>query len=81
MRLLGECGGVRTTVVDDHMQRAPAFLFEHALEAREFGRWVDEHLEDIRKAAEATTGSGKADLHRPAPDRQPALPAGQLHDR
>jgi hydroxymethylglutaryl-CoA reductase (NADPH) len=59
MRLLGECGGVRTTVVDDHMQRAPAFLFEHALEAREFGRWVDEHLEDIRKAAEATTRSGK----------------------
>ena len=59
MRLLGECGGVRTTVVDDHMQRAPAFIFEHALEAREFGRWVDEHLEDIRKAAEATTRSGK----------------------
>ncbi len=59
MRLLGECGGVRTTVVDDHMQRAPAFLFDHALEAREFGRWVDEHLEDIRKAAEATTRSGK----------------------
>jgi hydroxymethylglutaryl-CoA reductase (NADPH) len=59
MRLLGECGGVRTTVVDDHMQRAPAFIFEHALEAREFGRWVDEHLEDIRGAAEATTRSGK----------------------
>ena len=59
MRLLGQCGGVRTTVVDDHMQRAPAFIFEHALEAREFGRWVDEHLEDIRKAAEATTRSGK----------------------
>ena len=59
MRLLGECGGVRTTVVDDHMQRAPAFIFEHALEAREFGRWVDEHLEDIRTAAEATTRSGR----------------------
>lgn len=59
MRLLGECGGVRTTVVDDHMQRAPAFIFEHALQAREFGRWVDEHLDEIRKAAEATTRSGK----------------------
>ena len=59
MRLLGECGGVRTTVVDDHMQRAPAFIFETALEAREFGRWVDEHLDGVRKAAEATTRSGK----------------------
>jgi hydroxymethylglutaryl-CoA reductase (NADPH) len=59
MRLLGECGGVRATVVDDHMQRAPAFIFEHALQAREFGRWVDEHVDDIRKAAEATTRSGK----------------------
>ncbi len=59
MRLLGECGGVRATVVDDHMQRAPAFIFEHALQAREFGRWVDEHLDEIRKAAEATTRSGK----------------------
>lgn len=59
MRLLSECGGVRTTVVDDHMQRAPAFMFDDALQAREFGRWVDEHLDDVRAAAEATTRSGK----------------------
>lgn len=59
MRLLGECGGVRATVVDDHMQRAPAFLLEDALQAREFGRWVDENLEGIRAAAEATTRSGR----------------------
>src|SRR3954469_5245976 len=59
MRLLSECGGVRTTVVDDHMQRAPAFIFEDALAAREFGDWVTEHDEDIRAAAEATTRSGK----------------------
>ena len=59
MRLLGECGGVRTTVVDDHMQRAPAFLLEDAQQARELGVWVDEHLDGIRAAAEATTSSGK----------------------
>ncbi len=59
MRLLGECGGVKTTVVDDHMQRAPAFIFDDALAAREFGAWVEEHDEDIRAAAEATTRSGK----------------------
>jgi hydroxymethylglutaryl-CoA reductase (NADPH) len=59
MRLLSECGGVRTTVVDDSMQRAPVFIFENALAAREFGRWVDEHEGEIRAVAEATTRSGK----------------------
>ena len=41
MRLLSECGGVRTTVVDDQMQRAPVFVFDDALAAREFGDWVE----------------------------------------
>ena len=59
MRLLSECGGVKTTVVDDHMQRAPAFIFEDALQAREFGAWVDQHHDEIRAAAESTTSSGK----------------------
>jgi hydroxymethylglutaryl-CoA reductase (NADPH) len=59
MRLLGECGGVRTTVVDDQMQRAPVFMFDDALQAREFGAWVEENLDKIRAAAEATTKSGR----------------------
>ncbi len=59
MRLLSECGGVRTTVVEEHMQRAPVFVLSDALEAREFGVWVDEHFEDIKAAAESTTRSGK----------------------
>jgi hydroxymethylglutaryl-CoA reductase (NADPH) len=59
MRLLGECGGVRATVVDDHMQRAPVFLFDDALQAREFGRWVDDHVDGIRATAESTTRSGR----------------------
>jgi hydroxymethylglutaryl-CoA reductase (NADPH) len=59
MRLLRECGGVRTTVVDDHMQRAPVFIFDDALQAREFGRWVDENLAGVRAAAESTTRSGR----------------------
>ena len=37
MRLLHEAGGVTTTVVRDHMQRAPAFLFTSAREAQAFG--------------------------------------------
>jgi hydroxymethylglutaryl-CoA reductase (NADPH) len=59
MRLLHEAGGVTTTILDDRMQRAPAFVFPSAREARAFGAWLDEHFEEIRQAAEATTRSGK----------------------
>src|SRR6516225_1887492 len=59
MRVLRECGGVKTTVVEDNMQRAPVFIFDDALRAREFGAWVNEHEDEIRAAAEATTHSGK----------------------
>jgi hydroxymethylglutaryl-CoA reductase (NADPH) len=59
MRLLYEAGGVKTTVLDDRMQRAPAFLFESAREARVFGDWLGEHFEEIKQAAEATTRTGK----------------------
>src|SRR4051812_25617826 len=59
MRLLHEAGGVTTTVVADHMQRAPAFLFTSAREARAFGDWLDETFDDIKAAAESTTGTGR----------------------
>src|SRR5918995_903576 len=59
MRLLREAGGVKTTVLDDRMQRAPAFIFESARESRAFGEWLRERFDDIRKAAESTTRSGK----------------------
>jgi hydroxymethylglutaryl-CoA reductase (NADPH) len=59
MRLLTECGGVKTTVVDDHMQRAPVFILEDGLRGRAFGEWVAEHFVDIKAAAETTTTSGK----------------------
>jgi hydroxymethylglutaryl-CoA reductase (NADPH) len=59
MRLLHEAGGVTTTVLDDRMQRAPAFLFPSAREARDFGRWLTEHFAEIKQAAEATTRSGR----------------------
>jgi hydroxymethylglutaryl-CoA reductase (NADPH) len=59
MRLLSECGGVRTSVVDDQMQRAPVFIFDDAIEARAFGEWVEQHEPEIRAAAERTTRSGK----------------------
>ncbi len=59
MHILNECGGVTTTVVDDQMQRAPVFVFDDALAARDFGDWVSQHEHQIRAAAEATTRSGK----------------------
>ena len=60
MKLLREAGGVRTTILDDRMQRAPAFVFESAREAREFGAWLEEHFDEIKEAAETTTQSGQA---------------------
>jgi hydroxymethylglutaryl-CoA reductase (NADPH) len=59
MRLLYEAGGVTTTIMDDRMQRAPAFLFESARQARDFGEWLSESFELIKQAAETTTKSGK----------------------
>jgi hydroxymethylglutaryl-CoA reductase (NADPH) len=59
MKLLYEAGGVKTTILDDAMQRAPAFAFESAREARAFGAWLSEHFDEIKQAAEATTRSGR----------------------
>jgi hydroxymethylglutaryl-CoA reductase (NADPH) len=59
MRLLHEAGGVKTTILDDRMQRAPAFLFRSAREAREFGDWLEDHFAELKQAAETTTRSGK----------------------
>src|SRR4051794_4011224 len=59
MRLLHEAGGVTTTILDDRMQRAPAFIFPSAREARTFGEWLKENFDEIKAAAETTTKSGK----------------------
>ena len=59
MKLLHAAGGVKTTVIDDRMQRAPCFLFASAREAREFAAWLDEHFDEIKAAAEATTRAGR----------------------
>ena len=51
MGVLSECGGVKTTVVEDSMQRAPVFIFDDAIEAREFCDWIEQHEDEIRVAA------------------------------
>jgi hydroxymethylglutaryl-CoA reductase (NADPH) len=52
-------GGIKTTVVDDRMQRAPVFVFNNAREARDFTHWVDDHIDEIREEAESTSSVAK----------------------
>lgn len=59
MRVINECGGVKTTVVEGWMQRAPAFIFENARQARDFGHWIEENFDAIKAASETTTRVGK----------------------
>ncbi len=59
MKVLNLCGGVKTTVVADAMQRAPVFVFEDARAARDFVKWVEQNLPKIREEAEATSKIAK----------------------
>ncbi len=59
IKLLNACGGVKCTVVDDVMQRAPVFVMEDARAAREFIHWVKANEREIAGHAEATTRSGQ----------------------
>src|ERR687884_151223 len=47
MKLLHAAGGVTTTIMDDRMQRAPAFLFASARGAREFAAWLRDSFADV----------------------------------
>ena len=55
MKALNLSGGVTVTVEEDAMQRAPVFVFGSAREARAFRDWALAHLDDLRRAAEATS--------------------------
>jgi len=54
MRALNLSGGVTCTVMEDAMQRAPAFVFDDARAVRRFVAWVRESHDAIRQVAEAT---------------------------
>ncbi len=55
MKVLNLSGGVRCTVIGDAMQRAPVFVFDNAVEARDFVKWVKENERKIAEEAEATS--------------------------
>ena len=82
MKLLHAAGGVTTTILDDRMQRAPVVPLRRAPARRAtFGEWLDEHFDEIKAAAEATTRSGKLqDIEQYSGQPDP-LHALQLHDR
>jgi hydroxymethylglutaryl-CoA reductase (NADPH) len=59
MKIIKQCGGVTTTIQEEAMQRGPVFIFENARQARDFGIWLKENFEEIKKQAESTTKTGK----------------------
>ncbi|MDP9408776.1 MAG: hydroxymethylglutaryl-CoA reductase [Actinomycetota bacterium] len=59
MKVLNASGGVRVSVVDDVMQRAPVFVFDDARAARDFKAWVEERFADLKRVAEETTTVGR----------------------
>lgn len=52
-------GGISTAVLYEGVLRAPAFVFDSLLEAGRFVDWTVTHVEELRVAAESTTGHGK----------------------
>ena len=59
MKIINLAGGVKTTILEDQIQRAPLFVFEDAKLARDFGEWVTDNFEKIKEEAESTTSVGK----------------------
>ena len=59
MRLLTAAGGVKTTIIERYMQRAPVFHFDDARAARDFRDWLKVNFEQVKEVAETTTSVGK----------------------
>ncbi len=59
MKIARLAGGIRTTILNDAMNRGAAFIFKNALLARQFGEWVGANFSTIKAEAETTTSVGK----------------------
>ena len=82
MKLLREAGGVKTTVMDDAMQRAPVVpVPERPRGARLRRVAAPENFDGIKAAAEATTSVRAAARHRAVLGGADPLHPLQLHDR
>lgn len=58
-RLISLAGGCEAAVVDEAVQRTPAFAFESVSDAIVFARWTVEHLDQLQATANSTTSHGK----------------------
>ena len=56
--LLSQAGGCSAMLLAEGVSRSPGFAFDTARHAGLFASWVIEHLDDIRTAAQSTTGHG-----------------------
>ncbi len=59
MKVISLSGGCRVTIAGDGMQRAPVFVFDDALQARNFALWVADNFTRIAEMAEATSSVAK----------------------
>ena len=59
MRILTAAGGVKTTIIERYMQRAPVFHFDDARRSRAFRDWLNDNFETVKQVAESTTSVGK----------------------
>jgi hydroxymethylglutaryl-CoA reductase (NADPH) len=57
--IINAAGGAKVKVLADAMTRAPAFVCRDVAHLVRTRKWVQEHLEQIREAAEGTTDHGK----------------------
>ena len=59
MKVINLSGGVKVSIVEDAMQRAPVFVFDDARQARDFVAWAQENIAVIAEQAEATSSVAK----------------------
>ncbi|MBT8221004.1 MAG: hydroxymethylglutaryl-CoA reductase [Bacteroidia bacterium] len=59
MKIASLAGGVKSTVLDDAMNRGAGFTFHDARAARRFGVWVKSNFQKIKEISEETTSVGK----------------------
>ena len=57
--MIGESGGCRVKVFEDHMERAPVFRFASLEEAERFTRWLEENRDVMDTAVAKTTSHGR----------------------
>jgi len=65
MKAINMSGGAECTVVQDRMNRAPAFVFDSAREAREFRDWVFKNYDTVKQEAEDTSSVAELESIEP----------------